>query len=85
MVKTFVWLSIAFLLGGITAVTYFTLFVQEHKDATTVTSEAKYVSVSAQYNEYPMKHLDSLTARSNEKFTRRNAVNHPSPVNFKQL
>ena len=93
MIKTFVWFSIAFLLGGIAAVTYFSLFAPQHNDELNGNKQAnyvsvsgnKYISVSQEYNKEPMKQIDSLTARSNEKFTRRNAIDHSSPVSFKQL
>ena len=81
MIKTIVWCSISFLLGGIAAITYFTFFADYNNSQTKVVkSNVRYVTESQAYNDYTMKQLDSLTAASNNRFTRRNAVDHSVPA-----
>ncbi len=77
MNKTIVWCSLSFLLGGIAAITYFTFFGGINSTpAKVVKNQVRYVTEAQAYNDYTMKQLDSLTAASNYRFTKRNAVDH---------
>ena len=75
MVKTIVMLSVAFLLGGIIAVAYFTFFsgtnVENDKN---VNIRAKYTMSVGENNYYSIKTIDSLTAATNYPVTVRNKV-----------
>ncbi len=81
MNKTIVWCSISFLLGGIAAITYFTFFADNNAiQNKPVKNQVRYVTEAQAYNDYTMKQLDSLTAASNYKFTKMNAVDHSVPA-----
>ncbi|MGA7837921.1 MAG: hypothetical protein WB996_08135 [Ignavibacteriaceae bacterium] len=75
MIRTIVYMTIAFLLGGIAAVTYFTLTADNNVDKNNK-KDSFYVVQAEKKKLYSMQDLDSLTAASNSKFTRRNAVDY---------
>jgi hypothetical protein len=68
-------MTIAFLLGGVAAATYFTLAADNNVNKDN--KKDKFFATQVEKGEnYSMKQLDSLTAASNIKFTRRNAVDY---------
>jgi len=75
MIRTIVYITIAFLLGGIAAVTYFTLTADNNANKNNK-KDSFYVVQVEKMEFYSMKELDSLTAASNSKFTRMNAVDY---------
>ena len=77
MIKTIVYMTLAFLLGGIAAVTYFTLLTDNNNmNKKNNRKDELFVVKAEKQRFYTMKELDSLTAASNRKFTSRNAVDY---------
>lgn len=77
MIKTIVYMTMAFLLGGIAAVTYFTLTADnDNLNQKNKSKDDLFIAKADVQKFYTMKELDSLTAASNHKFTSRNAVDY---------
>lgn len=77
MIKMIVYMTLAFLLGGIAAVTYFTLTADNNNiNKKNYKKDQLFVVDGDKPRFYTMKELDSLTAASNRRFTSRNAVDY---------
>lgn len=76
MIKIIVYMTLGFLLGGIAAVTYFTLTADNNLDKKNNKKDEFFVTRAEKQKFYTMKEIDSLTAASNRKFTSRNAVEY---------
>ncbi|MGA7837236.1 MAG: hypothetical protein WB996_04670 [Ignavibacteriaceae bacterium] len=75
MVRIIVYMTIAFLLGGIAAVTYFN-FTADSNYVNNKKKDQFYLAQVEKNKSFSMKELDSLTAASNQGFTSRNAVDY---------
>lgn len=76
MIKIIVYMTLGFLLGGIAAVTYFTLTADNNLDKKNNKKNEFYVTRADKQKFYSMQEIDSLTAASNRRFTSMNAVEY---------
>ena len=77
MIKLIVYMTVAFLLGGIAAVSYYTFTGENAKANKRIErKDDRFVLGEKNLKYDSMKELDSLTAADNHRFTSKNAVEY---------